>query len=176
MFNDPPQGIVTNYSTLHEDAAVTIPRLSSYSTVEHPPPSSSLPDTRDSATVVPASKAHIPVSTPFTRSPGNGGPPMQNHTIVPIPDRCPSKEYHVYLRTTGCSCELSLKGRPSKAEKRFMCSECCLPFTTKKNGIRHARSVEKIHKCPICHKSFARVDFRNLHKKYCSGKKGQGFS
>ncbi|KAF8517544.1 hypothetical protein BU17DRAFT_91685 [Hysterangium stoloniferum] len=119
-----------------------------YSTVELPPPSYSLPDIQDSATVATASKAAVPVSTPSAKSPRNGGPPMQNHTITRIPDRCRSKEYHeLYLGNNLCSCGLSPKSRPSKVEKGFMCIECGVAFTTRKNGDRHARNA-KIHKCP----------------------------
>ncbi|KAF8517543.1 hypothetical protein BU17DRAFT_91684 [Hysterangium stoloniferum] len=134
-------------------------------------------DIQDSATVAAASKAAIPVSTPSSGSPRNGGPSMQNHTIAPIPGHCPSKEYHeLYLGNEPCSCGLSPKSRPSKVEKGFMCIQCGVAFTTRKNGTRHARNAKKIHECPTCHKSFARIDYRNSHKKFCSGKKGQGFS
>ncbi|KAF8517546.1 hypothetical protein BU17DRAFT_91687 [Hysterangium stoloniferum] len=171
----------------HANSSITVPPASTeglpdlqgiidHSTVELPPSSYSLPDIQDNATVAAASKATISVSTFSARSPRNGGLPMQNHTIVRIPDRCPSQEYHeLYLGNNLCSCGLSPKSRRSKVEKAFMCIECRVPFTTRKNGIRHARSA-KIHECPTCHKSFARVDYRNSHKKFCSGKKGQGFS
>ncbi|KAF8517542.1 hypothetical protein BU17DRAFT_66864 [Hysterangium stoloniferum] len=197
MFNDLLQGLMNNYSTTHEDnlsiplpgpianedssgnhsmSPILVPAVSTgglselqdYSTVELPSPSYSLPHTQYSATVGAASKAAIPVSTPSPGSPGNGGPPMESHTIVPIPDSCSSKEYHELL---------SPKSRPSKVEKGFMCIECSrVPFTTRKNGMRHARNAKKIHQCPICHEYFARIDYRNSHKKFCSGKKGQGFS
>ncbi|KAF8517545.1 hypothetical protein BU17DRAFT_66867 [Hysterangium stoloniferum] len=146
-----------------------------YSTVDLPPPSYSLPDIQDSATVAAASKAAIPVSTPCAGSSRNGGPSMQNHTITRIPSRCPSKEYHeLSLGNKPCSCGLS---RPSKVEKGFMCTECSgVAFTTRKNGMRHARNAKKIHECPTCHEYFARIDYRNSHKKFCSGKRGQGFS
>ncbi|KAF8517547.1 hypothetical protein BU17DRAFT_91688 [Hysterangium stoloniferum] len=154
-----------------------LPDLQDYSTVELPPLSYSTPDAQESAIVATASKAAIPVLTPSVRSPRNGGPPMQNHTIAPIPAHCPSQEYHeLYLGNNLCSCGLSLKSRPSKVEKGFMCVECCVPFTTYKNGIRHARNAKKIHKCPTCHEYFARIDYCNSHKKICSGKKGEGFS
>ncbi|KAF8517553.1 hypothetical protein BU17DRAFT_66872 [Hysterangium stoloniferum] len=224
-FNDLPQGMMNNYSTLHEDnlsisqpgfianeynsgnysmspigisshnnamddytelghansafavpAASTggLPELQDHGTVELPLSSYSLPDVQGSATVATASKAAISVSTPSARSPRNGGPPMQNHTIVPILDRCPYHE--LYLGITLCSCKLSLKSRPSKVEKAFMCIECSgVPFTTRKNGNRHARNA-KIHECSTCHEFFARVDYRNSHEKICSGKKGLGFS
>ncbi|KAF8517551.1 hypothetical protein BU17DRAFT_91694 [Hysterangium stoloniferum] len=226
-FNDLPQGMMNNYSTLHEasdnlsipqpgfianeynsgnysmspigigshnnamdnytelghaDSSVAgvpavstggLSELQDYSTVELPSPSYSLPHTRDSATVVVPSTAAIPGSTPSARSPRNGDPPMQNHTIAPIPAHCPSQEYHeLYLGNKLCSCGLSPKSRPSKVKKGFMCVECRRPFTTYKNGIRHARNVKKIHECPTCHKYFARIDYRNSHKKICSGKKG----
>ncbi|KAF8517555.1 hypothetical protein BU17DRAFT_66874 [Hysterangium stoloniferum] len=199
-FNDIPPGMVNNYSTVHEDnlsislpglianedssefysmspiglsshnnamddstelghanSFVAVPPASTeslvdlqgiigYSTIELPPPSYSFPNIHDSAPV--------------------------NHTIVRMPDRCPSKEYHeLYLGNKSCSCGLSPKSRQGKVEKGFMCIQCRVPFTTRKNGNRHARSA-KIHECSTCHKFFARVDYRNLHGKNCSGKKG----
>ncbi|KAF8504039.1 hypothetical protein BU17DRAFT_101520 [Hysterangium stoloniferum] len=154
--------------------------ITDYSTVESTeslPDLQGITDIQDSATVAAASKAAIPVSTPSGTSPRNGGPPMQNHTIARIPSRCPSKEYHeLYLRNKSCSCGLRPKSRTSKGEKAFMCIECGVAFTTRKNGIRHARNAKKIHECPSCHEFFARIDYRNSHRKFCTGKNGQRFS
>ncbi|KAF8517554.1 hypothetical protein BU17DRAFT_66873 [Hysterangium stoloniferum] len=176
-FNDLPQGMVNDYITLHEVSAAStggLPDLQGiidYSTVELPSPSYCLPDTQDSATVAATSKVSIPVSTPSARSPRNEGPLMQNHTIAPTRGCCLPKSIMSCIWETICARGLSLKSRPSKVEKEFMYIECRVPFTTRKNGIRHARNAKMIHECPTCHETFARIHHRNSHKKFCSGRR-----
>ncbi|KAF8517552.1 hypothetical protein BU17DRAFT_66871 [Hysterangium stoloniferum] len=103
---------------------------------------------------------------------------MQNHNIAHILGRCPSKEYHeLYLGNKLCSCGLSPKSHPSKVENASMCIGCGgVPFTTRKNGIRHASNAERIHEYPTCHDFFFCVSTTATRTRKIVVKKGQGFS
>ncbi|KAF8530838.1 hypothetical protein JB92DRAFT_365642 [Gautieria morchelliformis] len=60
-------------------------------------------------------------------------------------------------------------------EKPFKCMTCGTFFARKQDATRHVNTMNrgKIFECTVCHKCYAREDFRDKHAKRC-GTKSQG--